>query len=238
VAHRVEERLMRPVRSLAALAILALMLAPVPALGTDLAPTTEHLYIHNGAADCVDEGQQFLEYQKPTSGASCGFIYGLPMNEVEYNTGQGIFGPREYATQEGFGIVLDATRDLTGKIVVFSRTSVCPSPAPPPVPCADTGQGTGVGEVIVDLVATGETANFDSVALGTAQVTTLVTPGTVNYELPFTINLPDSIDQSALSTVKLSVFPRGKHLHTGYADAAGLSFIDVPSLTPAPAPAP
>ena len=223
---------MRPLRTLAALALTALTLAPIPALGTDVAQTTEHLYIHNAAPACADESQQFLVYEKPTTGSNCGYIYGLPLNEVDHHANQGLFGAREYGTQEGFGITLDATRDLTGKIVVSSRTSVCPSPAPPPVPCAETGQGTGAGEIIVDLVATGETADFTSVPLGSASVKTTVTPGTVNYDLPFTINLPDSVNQSALSVVKLSVNARGVHIHSGYANASGLSFIDVPSLTP------
>ena len=208
------------------------MLAQVPALGTDVAQTTEHLYIHNASTACADESLQFLVYEKPTTGSNCGYIYGAPANEIEHNTNQGLFTAREYATQEGFGIVLDAARDLTGKVVVSSRTSMCASPAPPPVPCAETGQGTGVGEVIADLVATGETADFNTVQLGSASVTTLVTPGTASYELPFTINLPDSVDQSALSVIKVSVFVRGKHVHSGYANASGLSFVDVPSLTP------
>src|SRR5687767_9607782 len=120
---------MRPLRILAALALTALALAPVPALGEDVTQTTEHLYFHNAATGCSDYTQQFLVYEKPTTGSNCGFIYGLPMNEVEHHTNQGLFGPREYMTSEGFDVVLDASRDLTGTIVVSSRTSVCPSPA-------------------------------------------------------------------------------------------------------------
>ena len=215
---------------------MALMLTPIPALGTDVAQTTEHLYIHNAATGCADESLQFLVYTKPTTGSNCGYIYGAPANEVEHQTQQGVFGGREYGTEEGFNITLDASRNLTGTIRVSSRTSVCVSPAAPapapPVPCQETGQGTGVGEVIVDLVATAETAAFDAISLGSASVKTTVTPGTTNYDLPFSIDIPDALNQSSLGLVKLSVNPRGVHVHSGYADASGISFVDVPSLTP------
>ena len=234
---------MRRFLTLRALAVLAaLTLVPFPALGSDFAQTTEHLYIHNGAVSCADDSQLFLVYEKPATGSNCGYIYGAPLNEADHHGALGVFVGREYTTpEEGFGIVLDASRDLTGKVVVSSRTSVCVSPAPPQPPepaptlppaCHETNQGTGAGQVIVDIVASGETSNFDSISLGSAQVSTNVVPGTVNYELPFTINLPDDVDRSELANVKLYVNPRGVHIHSGYVDASGRSFIDVPSLTP------
>lgn len=211
---------------------LAVVLTMATSHPEELTETTEHLYIHNGAADCTDRSKQVLTYAEPTGGSNCGFIYGLPLNEVEHQTGEGLFLPRKYSTQKPFEITLDASRDLSGTIVVSSRTAVCPSPAPPPVPCAETGQGTGVGEVVVDLVATAG-GPAGSVTLGAVEVSQLVTPGTTHYEVPFSIELPDSVDRTVLTSVTLSIHPRGVHVHTGYVNASGLSFLDVPSLTPA-----
>jgi hypothetical protein len=228
---------MRRFSFLRALAVLAaLTLVPLPALGDEIAESTERLYLHNAAEGCADTSQQFLVDEKPTAGSNCGFIYGLPLNEVEHHTNQGLFLPREYATHEGFQVVLDATRNLSGKVVVSSRTSVCvapatPSPAPP-LDCAETGQGTGAGEVVVDLVATADLADSSSVSLGSTQVKQTVTPGTVSYEIPFLINLPDTVDRATLSAVRLSVHPRGTHVHSGYVNASGLSLLDLPSLIP------
>lgn len=219
------------------LAVALAALVPAPALGEDLVETTEHLYVHNAAEGCSDRSLQFLVYDEPTSGVNCGYIYGLPLNEVEHQTSAGVFPPREYSTQSGFGINLDASRDLTGTVVVASRTSVCPSPAPPPVPCVETGAGTGAGEVVVDVVATGRVGAFTTVSLGSAEVSTLVTPGTTTFEIPFTIDLPDSVDRRVLNGVTLSIHARGIHVHSGYVNASGSSFIDVPSLTPVEASA-
>ena len=210
---------------------LAVVLTMATSHPAEFTETTEHLYVHNGATDCSDQTKQVLTYAEPTTGSNCGFIYGLPLNEVEHQTGEGLFLPRKYNTQKPFEITVDATRDLTGTILVSSRTSVCPSPAPPPVPCAETGVGTGVGEVVVDLVATAKGPD-GFVTLGSTSVSTLVTPGTTDYEVPFAIDLPDSVDRSVLTLVSLSIHPRGVHVHSGYVDASGRSFLDVPSLTP------
>lgn len=210
------------------LAVLLTMGAAPPEGFTE---TTEHLYIHNAATDCTDRSKQSLTYDEPTTGSNCGFIYGLPLNEVEHHTGEGLFLPRRYDTQKPFEVVLDASRDLSGTILVSSRTSVCPSPAPPPVPCAETGTGTGVGEVVLDLVATARDAS-GPVSLGAVEVSTIVTPGTAEYEVAFSIDLPDSVDRRVLTLVSLSIHPRGVHVHSGYVNASGLSSLDVPSLTP------
>ena len=218
------------------LSLPVLGLAMILTLGTTHAEgfteTTEHLYVHNASDGCADRNEQYLVYDEPTSGSNCGFIYGLPLNEVEYHTGEGLFPPREYTTQAPFEIILDANRDLSGTIVVSSRTSVCPSPAPPPVPCVETGMGTGVGEVVIDLVATATVGSSGFVSLGSAEVSTDVMPGTAVYEVPFTIDLPDTLDRAVLTRVSLSINPRGVHVHSGYVNASGLSFLDVPSLTP------
>ncbi|MBW3619584.1 MAG: hypothetical protein KY461_05015 [Actinobacteria bacterium] len=210
---------------------LAVALTMATSHPAEFTETTEHLYVHNGADGCTDRSKQVLTYTEPTTGSSCGFIYGLPLNEVEHQTGEGLFLPRRYDTQKPFEITLDASRDLTGTILVSSRTSVCASPAPPPVPCAETGVGTGAGQVVVDLVATAKGPD-GFVTLGSVEVSTLVTPGTTEYELPFAIDLPDSVDRRVFTLVSLSIHPRGVHVHSGYVNASGRSFLDVPSLTP------
>ncbi len=216
------------------LLVAAMAAVSLLAAGTTPAyePTTENLFTHNPNAGCADRSGHVL-IREQLAGSNCGYIYGAPIGQIEEETESGVFeNAREYTTTEGELFRLDGSRDIEGVVVVASRESFCASPAP--VPCVPHGgQGSGLGEIVVDLKVTGVLAGdqFAFRTLGTTTVSGVVLPGQTKIELPYTIAIPSDFDGAEFGSLTFSVDVKGWHVNSGYANASGATTVNVPTLT-------
>jgi hypothetical protein len=211
----------RALRLAAAIAVV-LSLGAVAAVAEG-APVTR-LYVRNDSTTCP--GFPFLSQTPGTEDANCGYIHGAPLGEV-YKTEGSATNRKAYTTLPEEGTyALDAARDIAGQITIRNGR---PDPNVP--------QRIGVGEVIVDLVLTGEAADGSTVALGSTQVKGTATPGANSMALPFTFDLDPALGQPALNGLTLETDVRGLHLYSGYTGANDTSWFDVPVI-PAPEPTP
>ena len=204
-------------------AIAAMLLVGVVAAGAEEAPATR-LYLRNEGPACA--GSPFLSQTAGTADVNCGYIHGAPLGEAYHQAGDAT-NKKAYATQPEEGTyALDAARDIAGQITIRNGRPDAASPV-----------RTGVGEVIVDLVLTGEAADGSVVGLGTTSVKGTATPGTDVVVLPFTFDLDPALGQPTLKGLTLETDVRGLHLYSGYTGANSASWFDVP-VVPVAAPAP
>jgi hypothetical protein len=208
------------------LAVLALVLSlgVVAASAEEPASPATRLFVRNDSTTCP--GFPFLSQTAGTADSNCGYIHGAPLGEV-YKTAGEQTNKKTYTTLPEEGTyALDASRDIAGQITIRnSRTDAA-------VPVR-----TGVGEVIVDLVLTGEAADGSLVALGTQSVKGTAMPNTDNVVLPFTFDLDPALGQPTLKGLSLQTDVHGLHLYSGYVGANDQSWFDVP-IVPVPAATP
>lgn len=213
-------------------AVLALVLSlgVVAASAEEPAAPATRLFVRNDAGSCP--GFPFLSQTAGTADANCGYIHGAPLGEV-YKTAGMTNNKKAYTTLTEEGTyALDASRDIAGQITIRNSKSDAAVPV-----------RTGVGEVIVDMVLTGQAADGSSVALGTQSVKGTALPNTNSLVLPFAIDLDPALGQPTLNGITLELDVRGKHLYSGYTGANDQSWFDVPTVpvaepTAEPAPAP
>ena len=203
---------------------LVLCLGVVAAAAEEPAAPATRLYVRNDSTTCP--GFPFLSRTAGTADSNCGYIHGAPLGEVYKAAGQ-TTNKKVYTTLPEEGTyALDASRDIAGQITIRNSRPDAAVPA-----------RIGVGEVIVDLVLTGEAADGSIVSLGTTSVKGTAMPNTENLVLPFTFDLDPALGQPTLKGLSLQTDVRGVHLYSGYTGANDRSWFDVPTV-PVPAPTP
>lgn len=214
---------LRSARRLFAAIIVVLALGAVAAVAQESSSATR-LYLRNDSTTCP--GSPFLSGTPGTADVNCGYIHGLPFGEIYTTAGQSS-GTRAYATLPEEGTyALDSARDVAGQITIRNGR-----------PDANVPQRVGVGEVVVDLVLTGEAKDGSSVDLGTTRAKGTAQPGTNTLVLPFSIDLNPALGQPELNGVTLTTNVRGVHVYSGYTGANDSSWFDVP-VVPAPVASP
>jgi hypothetical protein len=206
---------------LAALGAVLLLAASGPALAEgepSSPPTTTRFFLANDGADCGANDAPHLVTTARTTDLSCGYIGGgLPFGEVfevAEQSNSRSYGPR--AGTVPTGLVLDATKDVTGVIAV--RSGAQQGVALP-------GGGEIVAEVSVRL-RVGTTNR----SLGDQVLQTTVTPQQNNVtRLPFTFDVPDTL-KGTLTGLDVTVTVRGKHVFHGFTLLNGNTFLDVPAV--------
>lgn len=161
--------------------------------------------------ECGTEGATFLSLvdAPDVDALSCGSLfYGVPENTPE--TEQTARDPISYVSREADGVplTLDATKDVTGKIGIKSR-SVAPT----------EGQGVrvGVGNATLNVELTGVTGDEEK-TIGTAKVDYQVQPGALDqiYEVEFTIKPDAALDKAVFTSVELTIWNSGNSIAHGF----------------------
>ena len=220
---------------LASRALGLLLVLVVAATGTAFAegeaPVDQRFFLRNDGADCGAASHPFLSETAGSGEGGCGYIGGLPFGEI-FHTAE-VDTAASYVTEDPIELTVDAARDINGRITVSPYFTV-------------TGAtGTGVGQVLADVTASGWTADGTAVELGSARVEAMANPVASRQELQFAILIPDELDGIVLEEFTLKVNVRGAHLQHGFTELDGASHVNVPlkppvvaEPTPSPTPAP
>lgn len=181
------------------------------------------LFLRNDG-DCGANAHPFLANAPGRTDLNCGYIGGGPFGEAF--AAVGVDTAKIYATEFPLNLTLDASRNVTGVIAVS------------PYVRGPNGAGSGVGQIVVDLVATGALADGTPVELGSLTQTVTANPVISRQEIPFSIDVADAADRAVLDQFSLSVKIRGVHAAHGFNELNGSSFLRLPfHRAPAEAPA-
>lgn len=212
----------RTSRLLALGAVLVLGLAG-GASGATVEPQTR-IFLANEGADCGTGDAPFLTAGARTTDINCGYIGGgLPFGEVLDRAGAST--PRTFgtkATGSGVPLVADAARDVTGVVTVRpgSQQGVALPGAGQVI--ADIAMRVRVGTKVTDLGA----QSLEGTAMG----------GAAPLKLPFTFDLPATLQGVKVTGVEFDLNVRGVHVFHGFMMLNGNTFLDVPTVAPAETP--
>lgn len=188
------------------------------------APQTR-FFLANEGADCGAGDAPFLTTGARTTDINCGYIGGgLPFGEVFHQSGE-LGSTRTFGTKAadaGLPFVADAARDATGVVTVRQGRQ----------------QGVGLpgaGQIVADIAMRVRVDNT-FVDLGSQSLEVLATPDKQSVELPFTFDLPDTLQGAEVSAVEFDLNVRGVHVFHGFMSLNGLTFVDVPIVPPAAEP--
>lgn len=214
-------------RRAVAVAAAALLLAFTALGGASASTFTQRLYLRNdGGAGCP--GYPYLSIAAGADEPGCGYQAGAPLGEVYGLTGTAS-NVRVYDTIGGITPkMLDALRPATGNIRVFSWVQT---------------NRMGAGTVRVDVTLTARKADSSAITLGSASQQRTVDPtNSAEMDFPFSIPIPDDLDNTELTDTAIQVDIRGLHVGTGYHRLNGQSWLDVPTHSapqvPEPEPSP
>lgn len=200
--------------------VIATLLAVSPAAAgaqTDttpvLVPDTTTFFLDNTGTACGANAIYVLATLATTGTPNCGYLGGLPLNEVFTQTGDTEFGVNTYsAKSEDARVTLDADQDVTGKITILHQ-----------------GGTTGVGQLIVDLELKGRQGNTTK-RIGATTVQRLIVGDIARSTLEFSLDIPGALDEAMLSGLSLDVKVRGFHANTGFTSTQGDSSFVLPIL--------
>lgn len=216
-----------PARVLLAFTALALVLTGTALAETAPDDTARTFYLRNDGTDCGANSHPFLDVAPGTKDLGCGYIGGGPFGEVFHSLD--VDTSKVYVTETPVSLRLDALRNVDGKITVT------------PYVKAPGNAGSGVGQVVVDVSAAALTATNEQVALGAKTTTVTATPVASRQAVPFSLDVPDTLDGTDITELYLTVNVRGVHAAHGFTELNGSSLISVPIhpvVEPVPAPAP
>lgn len=206
--------------------LLTLMVAAT-AIGQAATPPTRLLYLRNDGTDCGAASHPFLATKKGTADQGCGYVGGGPFGEI-FAT-EGTDTSKTYVTEFALEHLVDASRDVAGQITV--------------TPYINAGAaGSGAGQIIVEIAASGLDATGELVDLGATSKEVTATPNASKQVIPFTLDVADAVNGASLTELSLKVNVRGIHVAHGFTQLNGESHVSfpytepvvVPTATPAP----
>lgn len=199
--------------------LLTLLIAGATVAQAEGASTSQTFFLRNDGTDCGAASHPFLATTAGSTDLGCGYVGGGPFGEVFAALATDT--SKTYTTQDAMAMLVDGTRDVTGKITVTPYVTV-------------TGAtGSGVGQIIVDIAATGATAEGDLVDLGSISKEVTATPVASRQEIPFALNVDDALSNTQITEFSLKVNIRGIHAAHGFNQLNGASSVTVPYLEPA-----
>lgn len=177
-------------------------------------------YLRNTAdSGCAAESLQLL-LEAGDAGGSCGSALSGALNEALISTGD-VPGSITYTAAEGIPFVLDASKPITGKIIVLSYRGHSANPG---------GLSAGPTHFVMTLMGTN--AAGEELALGTFESEYIVNPAQQAYEVEFEIETPAELDKTEVTSLVADLYNRGfAPLHGFY--QVNTSTIVVPTLQPA-----
>ena len=221
---------MRPLRTVLPVAVLALA-AFGGAAGAEpvLVPSSTVLNLANRGPDCSATDGPFLTTGARTNDINCGYIGGgLPFGEV-FHTAEpaGVKSTRTFATsaeQGGVPLLLDTSRDVSGKVTV-RRGSLSNANAPgvsQPLP--------GGGQIVAEIALRVADVDGNVTDLGAQDLEVVATPGGERVELPFTFDIPAAVAGVQITDVAFDLNIRGVHVGHGFMELNGKTAFTVPTL--------
>ena len=211
------------------LALVGVALTSTAGLAAAAEETSSPLTLHfrNTGTECAT-GNPFLSPDKGDGkDINCGYVGGgLPFGEVF--EAAGLANERTFSTvlpdvepEELPTFRLDDAKALAGKIVVQAGSQ--------------QGQALpGAGQIVVELDVVGQTAEGETVPLGSGTNTVTATPPARTVDVPFTFDLADSVGDVDLVGVTATLTTRGVHLFHGFAQM-GTSTLTLPVVEQAQA---
>ena len=168
-------------------------------------------FLTNTGTACGADAKYELLEEARTGGPNCGYIGGLPFGEVFTQSGAAS-AMNTYAAPAGTEFVLDATEDVAGQVTIMHASGT-----------------TGAGQIVIDLALRAR-QDRSTKTLATDTVEYLIAGDVGTSEVPFTLDLDDTFDRAAFSSLQLEVTVRGVHANTGYTSSQGDSMFDLPVL--------
>ena len=199
------------------LATLLLGLLPASAATTQ---TTRTFYLRHDPVDgggCG--GAKYLSTRAGAGEPGCGYIGGLPFNEVLHQLGEPSFDV--YATGgdkfPGMPAVLDGAGAIDGSLTVNPYVSA-------------GGPGTGVGQVILDVRLSALTSDNKTLILGEDTFEKLATPAASVITFAYKFDLDDALNGVEIKSLTIETQVRGAHVLHGYHTKNGSSSFKLPIL--------
>ena len=163
---------------------------------------------------CAEDASFSLSIKPHVDNGACGNLaFGAPM-EVLIPAGQDGGFEYIYAASDGVPFVLDATKEVVGKIGV--RT----------IPTQ--GQFVGGGQTTLEFFVNATIDGTDKL-LGTVSKTYLHLPGTAETVVDYNFKLDAALDKKTVTALSISLRNRGASLLHGYYSTA-TSYITMPTL--------
>ena len=204
------------VRTAVATALAAGLLAASTVSAAPVGDETTFFLRKDGCGATEEAGRLSVESGKDGSDG-CGFIGGPPLDEAFYLADGTTLSVYDFTTVDGVPLTLDASRDVSGVLATRSWT----------------GTG-GAGEVVMDvaLFATriGTNGRPQSVPIGSGTFSTTALPTSTVYKVPFTLDVPDTLAGVEVTSLSLSVAPRGLNWNAGAQSYSGTSLMTVPTI--------
>jgi hypothetical protein len=212
----------RMTRLIAVLSVLVLGLVGTAGADPALVESETRLFLANSGTDCGAGDAPFLTTEARTTDINCGYIGGgIPFGEVAHQTGAleagRTFGTR--ANAGGVPFVADAGRDVSG-VVTVRRGSQQGVALP------------GGGQIVADIALRMRTGT-QTIDLGTQSLEVVAVPGAERVELPFTFDVPASLQGAEVTSVQFDLNVRGVHLFHGFMELNGRTSLAVPTLVEA-----
>lgn len=207
--------LMRRRGAVAAAALATALFASTALAATEEDETTFFLR-QQGCGSTAEAGR--LSVDSGTDSANgCGTIGGIPLDEALHTLGAGARS-RDFTTENGVPLTLDASRDVTG--VIATRTW--------------TGFVGGVGEVVLEVTLTGTHRKPDgklaTKALGGGTFRKAASPTAARVDVPISLDVPAELDGLEFTSLTLNLVTRGANVNAGAQSLNGTSKITLPTL--------
>jgi hypothetical protein len=176
--------------------------------------TSSTFYLRQeGCGTTAEAGR--LEPKDGGDGATgCGTIGGIPVGEVEAQSGSTAADGDEYSTiGKGLPIKLDGSKKVTGQLAAESWV----------------GNGVGAGTVSFEVALSGVDTKGKGVDFGTTSVSGSITPGQNVILVPFELAVPAAAVGTPMKAFTLSVLMHGGNIGFSAKHLDGDSYVVFPT---------
>lgn len=178
-------------------------------------------------ATCTTEGAKYLSVTATQGASSCGHLFYGAVAEALITAGQegalDAAGLSPHATVypavDGVPFILDATKAITGEVVIKSRSVVANGQT--------VAQNVGTGKAKLTVLLTGTTGG-ETVTLGEAAVDYDHAPQSTP-KVEFSLEPIAELDKAAFESLELTLRTRGASAGGSFYSSAGDSFLTVPT---------
>jgi hypothetical protein len=183
-------------------------------------PVTYFLAKPEGGA-CADV---YLSITKgPEGQSSCGnLVWGVPGDAIiaaggEDQDVQGLNAQnRAYAAADGLPFIIDATKEVTGQVVVNSYATA-------------NGMAVGGGAATLEVALVGESGGEEA-TIGSTEVEYTAQPGAAPPAVEFTLDVDDELNKAEFSSLAIVLRNRGMTVAHGFYSNAGDTFFSLPTF--------
>lgn len=207
--------------AIAATAALMTVAAVPPPAGYEYLESTTDVFFHRAACGGSEDPDMHVSLIESVDGGDgCGTIGGVsqPLNTAFLAAGEPALFEDAFPGKGTFDLRLDGSRDLEGVITFGQFRGIGGNPATP-------GGGQTEVTVVIDGTIDGKYA-----FLGQTTASTIVTPATPEYEVPFSIDLDDDLHGEVLDTINVTLTVSGVAVNQDFMSYSGASKFTLPTL--------